>query len=314
MDHVLQRHQAPLRRHLRSVQRLRRLPLRGGQVLRPPRRPALERLGLAARHLVSLAAGGERARQPRGERLVGAAPLAPLLGQPSRVGVGEHGLAEAAEDLRQLGEPLAGAPQRRHQLPRLLDDPPLLHQRRQGQDDAGEEAVEIEVAEVRRLCLVLVEAAAEIVIGEREMDERGIDLAVDADLAAEVGADQRRASGAPDHLVVDQQRPSHRLGGAAARDLDHQVPHRELPAGEALPLDHPLLRGRSLVALPVAELRAADHPHPHHLRVLRHLARILAPLAAELVDDDLLERSPRPSLPAAPLRGVRSPNRRRRSS
>ena len=62
------------------------------------------------------------------------------------------------------------------------------------------------------------------------MDEGGIDLAVDADLAAEVGADQRHVAGAPERLVVDQQRPAHRLGGAAARDLDHQVARRELPA------------------------------------------------------------------------------------
>ena len=63
----------------------------------------------------------------------------------------------------------------------------------------------------------------------------------------------------------------------------------------------PLLRRRALVALPVAELGAADHPHPHHLRALRHLARILAPLAAELVDDDLLERRLGPAFRQLPF-------------
>ena len=162
----------------------------------------------------------EGAREMRRERLVDPSPVAPVLGQPPHVGVGEHRLPEAAQHLRHPREPLAHAAQRRHQLRHPVDDPPLLGARRQRQD-GGKKTFEIQVAQVRRLRLVLVEAAAQVRVGEREVDERGIDLAMHPHLAAEIAADQRHAAGAPDRLLVDQQRAAHRLAGAAPGDLDH---------------------------------------------------------------------------------------------
>jgi hypothetical protein len=193
----------------------------------------------------------------------------------------------------------------REELRRPLGDPLLLRERRKREGEAVEKAREVQVAQVGGLGLEGVEPARHVALGERELDIGGAHPRVEPDLATEVRADQRdlRGSGTGEGRLVDPHRSPHRLVDAAARDLDHQVADPEPPPFEARPAEPAQSRRPPLRALPVAELGAAEDPHPHAVGIALRRVR-LAPFAPEDVEGEIGERGLGPSCGEIAFGGV----------
>jgi hypothetical protein len=278
-DEVVQGHEGPALRDLGNLQRLGDLPF-----------------GVVAE------AGG----------LALAVSHPPVLGDAAREGVGQHRLAEALESGRQLRHACPHLAGLRQQLSGLGHDAALLGQGRQGQGDASQERPEVEVADVRGLRLPGVELAPLVAVAEHERHVGRVHVRMEADLAAEVGADQR-VPGLLHRLLVDQQAAADGLVGAAAGNLDDQVAGPELAPLEARAGDGPLGGGPSLLFIPFLELGAAQDAHADIAGREVPVARD-APLAAEGMNHQLLQDYFRPALPKLTFNLFRIVERARHSA